>query len=142
MGYSFDKEWYKNLKKPKFQPPSWIFGPVWTVLYIFMFLALFLIIIENNLQTSNLKIICVTLFLLQLILNFSWTPVFFVRKNLKGAFLLCIFLAFAVALTTFTFFYAFAISGLLMLPYLIWSIFATYLSGAIWLLNRDRPPLS
>lgn len=129
----YDKVWYESLIKPKFQPPAWVFGPVWTVLYVLMFVSLaFIIKAKFNWQS----IIAYLLFILQLVVNLSWTPVFFKEHNLRKAFLLCALLTLLVFLTVLIFFHISKIAGLLMVPYLLWSLFASLLSFEILELNE------
>lgn len=130
---NYDKEWYDSLNKPKFQPPAWVFAPVWTVLYILMFIALGLIIAT---PFRLLSIIAYFLFIAQLFVNLQWTPVFFKEHNLRKAFLLCALLDVLVFLTMAVFFYISKLAGILLLPYMIWCAFASILSFEILELNE------
>ena len=130
---NYDKEWYDSLNKPKFQPPAWVFAPVWTVLYILMFVALGLILTS---QFRLLSIVAYLLFTVQFIVNLQWTPVFFKEHNLRKAFLLCVLLDILVFLTMAVFFYISKPAGILLLPYMIWCDFASVLSFEILELNE------
>jgi len=125
---TYDNDWYKNLAKPKFHPPAWVFAPVWTVLYIVMFVAFFIVLISHFRWTN---IFACIFFVAQLAVNFSWTPVFFKDHDLRKAFLICVLLTFLVFLTMLTFFHASKLAGVLMFPYFCWCMFATVLSFEI-----------
>lgn len=128
MSYEKEKEWYDNLNKPKFQPPPWVFAPVWTVLYVLMIVAFVLVLKAPFTFTS---IFAYFFFTLQLAVNLSWSPVFFKEHNLRKAFMLCVVLTFLVFLTMLTFFNISKLAGILFFPYLLWCIFATVLSFEI-----------
>lgn len=122
--------WYSTLNKPFFSPPNWLFGPVWTLLYLLMGIAIFLIL-EKRKKIKK----AVQLFLIQLALNFMWSPVFFGLKSpLLGLFNIVLMLIFIV-LTTKEFYKINKTSAYLMMPYLAWVSFATLLNLAILLLN-------
>ncbi|SOE17053.1 TspO/MBR related protein [Hoeflea halophila] len=130
IGYaSTPGPWYQELQKPPLNPPNWIFGPVWTTLYVFIGIAGARVFIRER-GTWLPKV-----WLLQLVLNFAWSPVFFSlhRPDLS----LAILLAMLVAILAFI---ALAWnrdrpSALLFLPYAAWVSFAGYLNAAIWWLN-------
>jgi len=130
---NFDRDWYDNLNKPKFQPPAWVFAPVWTVLYVMMFVA-FVLVLISHFQLSN--IFAYLFFIAQLVINLQWTPVFFEQHNLRKAFLLSVILLVLVFLTMVLFFFISKLSGLLLLPYFLWCVFATVLSFEILELNE------
>ena len=133
MSYSQEKEWYDSLIKPKFQPPAWVFAPVWVVLYIVMSVAFVLVLLAG----LDLKSFFATfLFGAQLSINLSWSPVFFKEHNLRKAFLLAALLAFAVFLTMLVFYNISKLAGILFLPYFLWCCFATVLSFEILELNE------
>lgn len=134
MKPEYNTEWYKNLTKPSFQPPSWIFPPVWTLLYILMFASLFLLI-EGKYDFRH--VFAYTLFIIQLLLNLSWSPVFFGLHKLKAALFICTTLTFIVFLMFITFLSISIFSGLLLLPYLSWLIFACVLNFQIYKLNKQ-----
>lgn len=131
---NYDKDWYASLIKPKFQPPAWIFAPVWTVLYILMFFA-FGLIFASEFKWVN--VFAYLFFFAQLAVNFQWSPAFFKEHNLRKAFLLCVLLTFLVFLTTIIFFNISILAGVLFLPYLFWCGFATVLNFEILELNEE-----
>jgi tryptophan-rich sensory protein len=125
--------WYKGLIKPALNPPSWVFGPVWTTLYLLMGIALY-IIWKKGLNTEGVKF-ALTIFAVQLILNALWSIVFFNMENL-GLALINIVLMWISILWTIVLFYRLSpTAGLLLIPYILWVSFASYLNYAIWTLN-------
>jgi translocator protein len=128
-----DSLWYWSLRKPFFQPPSWLFGPVWTLLYTLMGVAAFLVWREGWRQGEVQW--ALMLFLVQLGLNAAWTPVFFGAQAVGGALIVIILLVAVLVLTVRQFLRVNRIAGFLMMPYLAWVAFATLLNAAIWILN-------
>ena len=125
--------WYAMLKKPSFNPPNWVFGPVWTTLFVMMGVAVFLVW-RKGLNTSQVKI-ALTIFGVQLILNTLWSLLFFgLRSPLAGLIEIWV-LWIAIALTLVFFLKISLAAGLLLLPYLAWVSFAAILNLAIWRLN-------
>lgn len=133
MDIQYNTEWFANLIKPSFQPPNWVFAPTWAILYILMFVSLFLIIKE---EYSSKHLFAYLLFIIQLLLNLSWSPIFFVFHKIKAALFICIILTFIVFLMVLTFYSISKLSGLLLLPYLFWLIFASILNFKIHILNN------
>lgn len=129
----YDKDWYDSLNKPKFQPPAWVFAPTWTLLYILMFVAFGLVLVAHF---RWFNVVAYLLFIAQLVVNLQWSPVFFKEHNLRKAFLLCALLDVLVFLTMVAFFYISKLAGILFLPYLLWCIFASFLSFEILELNE------
>ena len=127
----FKSIWYYNLLKPPFTPPDWIFMPVWSSIYFTMFIALLLYIFKPA-QNKNSGYIYFTG---QLILNFLWTPAFFYLKNIVLALMVIIFLDIFVILTIKYFYKVSKISALILMPYLVWILFATYLNIGYLVLN-------
>ena len=127
------KTWYVTLIKPSFNPPSWIFGPVWTILYTLMGISLW-IIWKQKLEGKNVKI-ALTVFFIQLILNASWSFFFFGIKNLDVAFLVIILMWIFIAATIYFFYRISSLAGLLQIPYLLWVSFASILNYSISKLN-------
>ena len=125
--------WYQGLIKPSLNPPNWLFGPVWTLLYTLMAIALFLVL-KNNWQEKRIKQ-AVIIFSAQLLLNTSWSIVFFGLQNLSLAFINIIVLLFFIVWTIIVFYRISKPAGYLLLPYLFWVSFASYLNLSIWLLN-------
>lgn len=124
---------YEVLIKPTFSPPSIVFPIVWIILYIFMGIAIYRIwLIGKN--GKNIKK-AIVFFFIQLALNFLW-PLIFFRFRLRAiAFLELIILIIFILLTTIQFYKKDKIAGDLMMPYILWSIFAAVLNYSIWLLN-------
>jgi benzodiazapine receptor len=125
--------WYATLAKPSFNPPSWIFGPVWITLYALMGIALYLVL-QKGIEKRNVKK-AVALFGIQLVLNSLWSVIFFGLKDLSLAFLEILVLLGFILATIVRFYHLDKKAAYLLLPYLAWSSFATYLTFTIWTLN-------
>ena len=122
--------WYASLNHPAIAPPNYIFGPVWTTLYILMAVAAWLVWKKTGTRSVEMAA-----FALQLLLNFAWSLVFFALHSIGGALAEIIALDLAIVTTTILFFRRDRIAGLLFLPYLGWTLFATVLTHAFWRLN-------
>jgi tryptophan-rich sensory protein len=127
-------DWYASLQKPVFTPPSWLFGPVWTILYILMAISVFLIW-RKGLGTAAGKT-AVAAFILQLVLNALWTPIFFGLKLPLIALGEIVILWLAVFATITSFWKVSKTAAILLLPYILWISFAAVLNASIYLLNR------
>lgn len=127
-------DWYAHLNKPSFTPPDWLFGPVWTVLYLLMAVSAFLVW-KKGLAKPLVKI-ALALYLLQLVLNALWTPLFFGARMPLLAFIEILLLCSAIVLTIVAFAKVSTPAALLLVPYMGWTSFATVLNFSIWLLNR------
>lgn len=125
--------WYPMLVKPSFNPPSWLFGPVWTVLYILMAIACSLV--WNSKTKGNKKKPALIFFFTQIILNAGWSLLFFGLRSPIMAFLEIIILWAAIFITIKQFNTIHKTAALLMIPYLLWTTFAAILNGSIVLLN-------
>lgn len=125
------KTWYKNLKKPSFNPPNSIFGPVWITLYALMGISFYFIIINPQRST-----VAITVFILQLVLNFCWSFIFFTLKQLTFAFVEIVLLLCMILATIIVFWPINPLSSLLLIPYFLWVSFATLLTYSIIKLNR------
>lgn len=125
--------WYMNLNKPIFAPPNWLFGPVWTLLYILMGISLYLVWIKLESNPNSKK--AIKIFLLQLGLNFIWTPVFFGLRSPLFGLLIIIALLISIVVTMKSFFTISKVAMYLLIPYLLWVSFATILNAAIYWLN-------
>lgn len=127
--------WYPSLIKPSFNPPNWIFGPVWSMLYIMMGVAAGLIWdrMENEKEIVKNALI---IFAIQLTLNALWSYLFFGLRNPMVAGIEIILLWLMIFETYTQFVKINKIAGYLLLPYLAWVSFATVLNGSIWWLNR------
>jgi tryptophan-rich sensory protein len=128
----YDSNWYLSLNKPPLSPPSSVFVPVWSVLYILMFISLGLYIAQD---TEKSKIRGFIYFFIQLFFNAIWSPIFFILQNIGFALLVVIFLDIFVLMTIKEFYKISKISAYLLIPYLIWILFATYLNGAYLYIN-------
>src|SRR4030042_365468 len=129
--------WYATLEKPVFNPPNWLFAPVWTLLYILMGVAAFLVW-RKGFENRQGKIALIA-FLVQLVLNALWSVVFFgLQSPLYGLIVISV-LWVAILYTTLQFYRISLAAGVLMLPYLLWVTFAAGLNESIWLLNREAP---
>lgn len=127
----FKSVWYYNLTKPPLAPPDWIFPPVWSILYFSMLVALLLYLFK----TAQNKKSGYIYFIAQLFLNLLWAPVFFYLKNMFLALIVIILLDIFVILTIKSFYKVSKISGLILMPYLLWILFATYLNIGYLVLN-------
>ena len=123
-------EWYKTLNKPSWNPPGWVFGPVWTVLYLLMGLAARRVVLRAGLLTWPMLA-----FAVQLALNVAWSPVFFGQKNPKRALGILGSLVAAAALTTVLFWRVDRTAGLMLLPYMAWLALALSLNREIVVRN-------
>ena len=126
--------WYDQLQKPFFTPPPWLFGPVWTVLYLLMGVAAFLIW-QKGLHVRAVRI-ALAWFLAQLVLNAAWTPVFFGARRLGLSVVVILLLWLALVGTIRQFRRLSRVAALLLCPYLLWVSFAAVLNVSIWILNR------
>jgi len=119
--------WYQYLTKPIFNPPSWLFGPVWTILYLLMGISLYLVWQKKKISIWFWK---------QLILNAIWSPVFFGLKSPGLALIIILVLWYAIVRTIQDFKKVDKTASYLLYPYLAWVSFATLLNFSIWLINN------
>ncbi len=124
--------WYATLEKPFFNPPSWIFAPVWTTLYILMGISFYLILVS---KTKINKTRAIQVFIIQLILNTLWSIIFFGLKSPELALIEIVFLWISIVLTIKNFARIQPVASYLLYPYLAWVSFATLLTLAISILN-------
>ena len=124
--------WYADLAKPSWNPPNWLFGPVWTTLYLAMAVAAWLVWRQKGWNGAKLPL---SLFGLQLGLNVLWSCLFFGLESPGLSFLEIILLWVAIAVTMVVFWLRSKLSGILLLPYLGWVTFAAILNYMIWKLN-------
>ena len=127
------KGWYILLEKPVFNPPSWVFFPVWTLLYTLMGISLY-IVWEKGLQNKEVKI-GLFIFGIQLFLNSLWSFLFFGLRTPYYAFIEIIFLWITILLTIFQFRIISKIASYLLVPYILWVSFASLLNYYLWILN-------
>lgn len=125
--------WYATLIKPSFNPPGWIFGPVWTTLYLLMGISLYRVW-EKGSKKKKVRY-AITFFGIQLLLNALWSIIFFGAHNLVGALVeIVLLLGFLVA-TIVKFIKIDKLAAYLLIPYFLWVSFATLLTYSIWKLN-------
>ena len=124
--------WYAALDKPMLNPPNWVFGPVWSVLYLLMGVALALVILENTKQPKKKAYVW---YGLQLVLNTVWSLVFFGLHAPWLGVVTILALIVSIVLTISEFYHIKKITAWLLVPYLAWVCFATYLTVGIALLN-------
>jgi tryptophan-rich sensory protein len=120
--------WYQTINRPGFTPPSWLFAPVWTTLFLLMGIALYLVWVRKEMRL-------VKLFIIHLGFNVLWSYLFFGLQNPGLALIEIIFLVLFVAYLTYSFWKVHKWAGILLLPYLLWGTFATFLNFSIWRLN-------
>lgn len=127
--------WYATLNQPSFNPPNWVFGPVWTTLYILMGLSIFLI---WKLPESNTRTKAMVVYYIQLLLNFCWSFLFFYYKKIGFALIEILLLWVTIVLMLLYFYKLKPAVSYMNIPYLLWVSFATVLNGAYYLLNQNN----
>ena len=148
--------WYKSLNKPSFNPPDWIFGPVWTILFVLMGISLYLIwtkkwqpknkigkkktkawnsLSQKFLSGSWQKANIILIFITQLILNILWSVIFFGMHSPGIAFFELLMLWFAIIFMIINFYRVSKTASLLLFPYILWVSFAARLNLFIWIIN-------
>ncbi len=125
--------WYAALVKPSWAPPNWVFGPVWTTLYVLIGIALFLVWREG-INRKDVKI-ALSIFAVQLILNVLWSVIFFGYNSLFGGLITVIILWIAILANIIAFYRVSKPAGLLLIPYIIWVSIASYLNYSVYILN-------
>jgi benzodiazapine receptor len=128
------RTWYPTLRKPPFNPPGWVFGPVWTFLYLMMGVAMYLVWTGTHSRSGRRR--AASWWLAQLVLNLVWSLVFFGRRAIGPAFGEIIVLWLAIAATIRAAAAERPAAAALLLPYLGWTTFAAMLNGSLWYLNR------
>lgn len=123
--------WYASLVKPSFNPPNWVFGPVWITLYVLMGVSLFLVWKQEDGKTKA----AIYVFFLQLALNTLWTPLFFGLEMPLAAFVVIILLWIAILVTILKFYKFSKLASYLLVPYILWVSFAAVLNFFLWFLN-------
>ena len=127
----FNSIWYENLTRPFLSPPRWVFAPVWGFLYLTIFISFILYFLKKDKNKRKGYIY----FSIQIILNLLWTPAFFGAKNILLALIIIILLDIFLILTIKNFYPVSKIASILLIPYLIWTLFATYLNFSYFILN-------
>jgi translocator protein len=133
--------WYRRLRKPRLNPPDWVFGPVWTLLYLMMAIAAWLVrrrAAERPEQRARDGTAALAAWAVQLALNVAWSGVFFGARRPDGGLVVIAALWAAIAATTALFARITRPAAALLVPYLIWVTFASYLNTRLWQLNRSR----
>ena len=125
--------WYQELTRPYLTPPNWVFGPAWTILYIMIAIA---IIMYYSASGKQQVLLTTAVLVVHLAANFSWTPLFFGAKNPLLALLDIIVLDVTLVVLIFLFWQASTVAAVLLIPYLCWVSFATYLNAGFYWLNR------
>jgi translocator protein len=124
--------WYKTIAKPAWNPPDYVFGPVWTTLYVMMAIAAWLVWKPAGYKAAATPL---TLFVVQLVLNVVWSWIFFGMHQPGWALAEIVALWLGIVATTAVFFRCSRIAGWLLTPYLAWVSFAGVLNFAIWMMN-------
>ena len=128
----YGNAWFDALEKPSFMPPGWVFGLVWPILYALLGIALALVLAE---APSPRRQAALTLFFIQLALNFAWSPIFFAGHDIGLSKIVIFVMASVAALAARQFLKLRKAGGLLMVPYLAWLVFAATLTATIERLN-------
>ena len=124
--------WFVGLQKPSFNPPNYLFAPIWTILYLLMGISLYLIWKQ---PTSTTKTTAITLFIIQFVLNFCWSILFFKYHQLGWALVEIIAMWLFILFTIIWFAQLHKTAAWLLVPYISWVSFATLLNYALWRLN-------
>lgn len=125
--------WYSHLNKPSWNPPNYVFGPVWMVLYILMGVSLFLV--WKSTATASYKKTAIGLWCIQLLLNLCWSFIFFNQHLIGAAFIEIVFLWIFIVATIIAFSKISRLAAWLLVPYISWVTFAALLTYAVWRLN-------
>ncbi len=125
------REWYPALVKPEFNPPSWVFGPVWTTLYLLMGISAFLVFVSGKEESNRALMV----FGGQLVLNTLWSIAFFGMRSPILGLIVIVLLWLAIIATMLRFYRISRTSAYLLIPYILWVSFAAVLNYFIWMLN-------
>ena len=128
--FTFKEPWYSELTKSNFNPPDWIFAPVWTTLYLMMTLAIWFFWHSKNREMNTIYI-----YFIHIVFNTTWSVVFFGFHNIFLALVNLIILIFLIVILILRFRRVNKISSYLMIPYLLWSSFALFLNYSLLVLN-------
>jgi benzodiazapine receptor len=126
--------WYRTLQKPSFSPPNWLFGPVWTGLYVMIAIAAYLV--WQRRDDNSFYKTTRTIYFVQLLLNFLWSIVFFGMHQILGALIIIVLLLASIAALIYRFNHYSKVASFLLVPYILWVSFASALNFYIYLLNR------
>lgn len=125
--------WYSYLVKPFFNPPNWVFAPVWTILYALMGISLYLVLEKKLKKEETTKLVLI--FGVQFLLNIVWSFLFFGLHSPLFGFIDIILLVIAILINIFSFYKVSKGAGLILLPYLFWVLFASILNFYVLILN-------
>ena len=126
--------WYATLRKPSFTPPSWVFAPVWTALYVLMGISLYLVV-RRGLKIMEAQT-AAAVFVIQLCLNLMWAPAFFGLRSVSAGLVVIFLLWPAILATMLTSVRVSFLAAILLMPYLVWTGYAAILNPSIFILNR------
>jgi translocator protein len=126
-------DWYAQLRKPAWNPPSWVFAPVWTLLYALMAVAAWLVWLTRG--SVREAAVPLSAYIVQLALNGTWSFLFFGRQAIGAALVEIALLWLAILVTVVLFWRVRRLAGILLLPYFAWVSFAVALNAALWRLN-------
>ena len=138
-GSGYGNAWFDALQKPAIMPPGWVFGAAWTLLYILLGFAVALILHAKGARGRG---VALGLFVLQLVLNYAWSPIFFAYHEVGAAFWTILAMIAISAVTAVLFWRIRRSAGLLMAPYLAWLCFAAALTWQIGILNPGAAELA
>ncbi|MFC4210107.1 TspO/MBR family protein [Pedobacter lithocola] len=125
--------WYPTLNKPSFNPPNWLFGPVWISLYLLIGIAAYLVWIRRDEIVHFPR--TVAIYLIQLLLNLAWSFIFFYLHEIGIALIEIILLLIFIIINAITFYKINKWAGLIFIPYILWVSFASFLTYNIFILN-------
>jgi tryptophan-rich sensory protein len=127
-------DWYASLVKPPWHPPGWLFGPVWTALYFMMAFAAWMVWLRGGWPSQRRAL---SIYIIQLLLNALWTPLFFGLQRPDLAFANILLLIATLYTTLIVFWHIRKTAAILLIPYALWTTFATILNFTLWQLNIE-----
>jgi len=133
--------WYLHLKKPKLNPPNWIFGPVWSILYISIGISGYIFWSTKQAFDSD-DFVSWFFYFFQIFLNLAWTPIFFGLNYLILSGIVNILMDLTTIINIILFWKKTYLAGCILIPYLLWICFATYLNFSIWYLNNSNSKMN
>lgn len=128
----FNSIWYDSLTKPFLNPPAWVFTPVWIILYGTLLISIMLYAVTI---TKEKKMCGYVLFIVHMIFNLLWSPIFFYLHRIDIALSILLLMDVLAILFIYKFFKVSKIAGVILFPYFLWLMFATYLNFQFWRLN-------
>lgn len=127
--------WYQSLNRLPISPPDWIFAPVWSALYAFMSIAIWIVYEKTKVSEPSFSKKIIKIYFYHLVINLTWSFVFFYYHLIFAAFINIIFLIIAISILMVLYLPRSRISFILMVPYLLWVIFASVLNFGLYLIN-------